>query len=366
MLRNLHLWLPAYLQSLLTPHPSLVDGVVTHILFCFVDHYEPDWNKADTNLQIQRVKTWIEGYPRLAQRHRDADGCYPKHSFFYPIEMYMAQHLEALAGLCGQGYGEVEIHLHHDHDTEKGLCKVLTKGKEDFLRHGLLGRHKENGEVMFGFIHGNWCLNNSRKDGRWCGVTNESRTLVACGCYADFTFPSAPSETQPAKINSIYYDAGNPDRPQSHNSGVDARVGQTTPEGLLLIQGPLSLNWRRRKVGIIPKIENGDITGNNPPTSDRVDLWVKQRIGVLGRPDWIFIKIHTHGAIEKNAATLLGNPMDEMLTYLETCYNDGHRYRLHYVTAREMYNIIKAAEVGEGGDPNHYRDYKIARPANLL
>jgi hypothetical protein len=365
MLRNVHLWLPGCLLSALIPRHKPTTETTIHIVFCLVDHYEPDWNKADTALQWRRVQDWIERYPRLAQRHKDADGCYPKHSFFYPIEMYQAEHLEALAGLCRQGYGEVEIHLHHDNDTEEGLRKALVKGKEDFQKHGLLGRHKETGEIMFGFIHGNWCLNNSRKDGRWCGVTHESRALVACGCYADFTFPSAPSETQTAKINSIYYDSGNSDHPKSHDTGIDARVGSMDHKGLLLIQGPLGLNWKQRKWGLIPKIENSDITGQNPPTPDRINLWIRQGIGVKGRPEWVFIKVHTHGAIEKNADALLGNPMDQMLTCLETCYNDGRRYRLHYVTAREMYNLIKAAEAGEDGDPNHYRDYKIHPPVNV-
>ena len=37
--------------------------------------------------------------------------------------------------------------------------------------------------------------------------------------------------------------------------------------------------------------------------------------------------------------------------------------RLHYVTAREMYNIAAAAMDGAEGDPNDYRDYLIAPPA---
>jgi len=48
-----------------------------------------------------------------------------------------------------------------------------------------------------------------------------------------------------------------------------------------------------------------------------------------------------------------------MFSYLEKAYNDGIRYRLHYVTAREVYNIVKAAEDGMTGDPHQYRDYRI-------
>jgi hypothetical protein len=36
------------------------------------------------------------------------------------------------------------------------------------------------------------------------------------------------------------------------------------------------------------------------------------------------------------------------------------------VTAREAYNIVKAAEAGKSGNPNDYRDFEIAPPANRL
>ncbi len=42
------------------------------------------------------------------------------------------------------------------------------------------------------------------------------------------------------------------------------------------------------------------------------------------------------------------------------------RSGLHYVTAREAYNIVKAAEAGKSGDPNDYRDFEIPPPANRL
>jgi hypothetical protein len=32
------------------------------------------------------------------------------------------------------------------------------------------------------------------------------------------------------------------------------------------------------------------------------------------------------------------------------------------VTAREMYNIVKAAEAGHSGDPARYRDFELPPP----
>ena len=54
--------------------------------------------------------------------------------------------------------------------------------------------------------------------------------------------------------------------------------------------------------------------------------------------------------------------MDETFSFLEEKYNDGRDYILHYVTARELYNLAKAAEAGEVGDPEQYRDYKVSAP----
>ena len=60
-----------------------------------------------------------------------------------------------------------------DNDTEDNLRQTLEEFKENLdVRHGLL-RCNDAGEIIYGFIHGNWALNNSRHDGRWCGVNDE-------------------------------------------------------------------------------------------------------------------------------------------------------------------------------------------------
>jgi len=362
MLKNIDRWIVSYMKREISKIFSAkgFEGP-THIMFAITDHYEPDWNQADIDTQKNRVAHWINDFPPLAKKHKDADGKHPQYTFFYPAECYNQDHLKELKKICNQGLGEVEVHLHHENDTEKSLRVKLERAKEDFGKHGYLGRRVLSGQIRYGFIHGNWCLNNSRKDGQWCGVNNETNVLHDTGCYADFTFPSAPSETQPKKINSIYYSKSNANKSKSHNKGIDVKVGRFTNADLMLIQGPLTLNWKDRKKWFFPRIENAEISHANLPRETRIDLWVDQQISVQGKPDWIFVKIHTHGAPEKNADVLLGDPMGHMYDYLETKYNDGEKYILHYVTAREMYNIVKAAEAGEPGDPNMYRDYMIER-----
>jgi hypothetical protein len=87
------------------------------------------------------------------------------------------------------------------------------------------------------------------------------------------------------------------------------------------------------------------------------------RVCVAGRPDWVFVKLYTHGCKEANWSALFGPAMESLHRCLCRRYNDGRPYRLHYVTAREMYNIIKAAEHGLTGDPGEYRDFVVMPPA---
>ena len=352
MLKNTHIWLPAYLARKL-PRDFVQP---THVFFCFVDHFEPLWNKASQYQGLERIEQWFEKYPPMAQRFRDADGRPPQHTFFYPAEEYVPEYLDLLAQLCGQGFGEVEIHLHHDNDTAENLRRTIEDFKVKLQGHGFLSQGR------YGFIHGNWSLDNSRPDGRWCGVNNELQVLRDTGCYADFTLPSAPSECQTRKINSIYYATDDPLWPKSHDTGVDVCVGGNPSGDLLIVQGPLALNWKSRKFGLLPRIENSDIASTSPATPDRVDNWVRQRIGVAGKPDWVFVKVHTHGCQELNFDTALGESATAMHEYLHQEYNDGKRFLLHYVTAREVFNLIKAAEAGKSGEPNQFKDFVLPPP----
>jgi len=130
----------------------------------------------------------------------------------------------------------------------------------------------------------------------------------------------------------------------------------------MLIPGPLALDWRRRKWGLLPRLENAELSGANPPRPGRVDLWARQAIGVRGLADWVFVKLHTHGAVRANAEVVLGEEMRRVHEYLCDRYNDGRLWRLHYVTARELYNLARAAEAGRLGDPGVWRDFELQPP----
>ncbi|MBB1472363.1 right-handed parallel beta-helix repeat-containing protein [Luteimonas sp. MC1782] len=359
--RNVTGWLAAYLrQDWRAPVPP---GTTRHLMFCFVDHYEPAWGNPGRAREDMRVARWLDELPRLCASHRDSEGRPPMHTFFYPEEEYRPEHLDALATLCRMGLGEIEIHLHHDNDTEAELRHKLSRFTELLARdHDALPRDPVTGQPRWAFIHGNWALDNSHPSGRHCGVDNELIVLREEGCYADFTFPAAPDPCQTSTINRIYYAKDDPCRPKSHDRGPRVRVGGSGSGDLMLVQGPLGFRWKSRKFGLVPRIENADIRAVAPPTTDRIDAWVRTGIHVEGRPEWIFVKIHTHGAEDCDMDTLLGDAMHKAHSHLESRYNDGREWKLHYVSAREAYNIAKAAEAGMQGDPGLYRDHAIPRP----
>jgi hypothetical protein len=351
--KNLQYWIRDYGRHLIrrvrTPRPSQTQ----HLLFALCDHYEPRWGGASEEAGKQRVDVWAERYPALGA-FRDSDGRPPRHGWFFPGEEYHPHFLDRLATLAHAGFGEVELHLHHDGDTRATLAPRITDHLRTFSEHGHLARDASG--FRWAFIHGNWSLANGRPDGRWCGVDDELVMLHELGCYADLTFPSAPDPCQPNKVNQIYWPTGDLTRRRSYEHGEQARVGVYHDDRLLMITGPLAIT--RKGAGI--RIENGAITGDDPPSPARVKAWIDQAIHVAGRPEWVFVKVHTHGAIEKTASSLLGDGGHALHGALRDYMRGG--MALHYVTAREMFNVARAAMDGKTGDPNAYFDYVIPAP----
>src|SRR5258708_24014905 len=164
--RSMDRWLPTYIAERSKRRPPRRDEEV-HVLLCVADHWEPKENGAPPEVSRERVRRWVEDYPRQFGRFRDADGRPPRHTFFYPVEEYEPEYLDALAGLCRAGFGEVEIHLHHEGDAPENLRATLTAFKEMLAgRHGLLSR-RGTGELAYGFIHANGALSNARPAWRW-------------------------------------------------------------------------------------------------------------------------------------------------------------------------------------------------------
>ena len=214
------------------------------IMFFYTDHFELQ----DTEEKNQNFRGWIERYPEVSRRHTDSDGEHPKHTFFYlPIEPEGKQleNLLALNELIYNNFGEVEIHLHHggmgseEKDIEDFNNQIEIR-KEFYSKTGALITAEKIPRKVFGFIHGNWALDNSWFDGihQYCGINRELELLSTSGCYADFTFPT-PSG--PEKQLSIFYSRDDSD-PASFDKIENIRavvVGGSSWGNLLHIEGPL-------------------------------------------------------------------------------------------------------------------------------
>lgn len=345
--RNMQNWIGSYYfpsERAEPLHPT--QPVDLFVAVC--DHWEPECYGASYATAMERVNRWVYEYPKAFSQFRDFNGRPPQHTFFYPQDEYRPEYLDAIAQLCAEGYGDVDIHLHHDNDTPERVRENLETFRDAlFHRHGLLRRDPLTNEIVYGFIHGNWALCNSRPDGQLCGVDQELTILKETGCYADFTLPSAPSACQTQTINSIYYAQDIPGQRKSHDTGIRSRVGQAAPaDHLLMIQGPLCLDWQSRKFGVFPRIENGDLTEGRAPTWRRFQHWMNIGVHVAGRPNWKFLKLHTHGCKDGNIDMLLGPEMQAFHAELAMQRQANPRFRLHYVTAWEMALLVRQAEAG--------------------
>lgn len=332
-------WLPSYYRGVLKRLQNPVKP--TYILFCICDHFEPYLAGASKKSARRRIKKWVDEYPKIADRYKDVFGKAFKYSFFYPQEQYLKEDIDQLAKLCHAGYGEVEIHLHHDKDTSANLRRTLLDFKKRLYEvHGLLAKDSITGEISYGFIHGNWALDNSRPDGRWCGVDDEITILQETGCYADFTMPSAPDFTQTRIVNSIYYAVDDPLKPKSHDSGVECIFGKGERRGLLMVQGPLSLSWARPKWKVIPRIENGGLMGSNPPSEKRIRNWTKQKVHVNGNRQCAFVKLYTHGADDANSVMLFNESgLNDLFEGIANVLASEGIAPV-FCSAREMVNVI--------------------------
>ena len=346
--RHSEIWLPAYIKDRLT---TFARKPAKRVWLLFADHYEPLWKRANEDTGAERVARWASRWPAIAAKFHDSAGRPPRYTFFYPEEEYRPRLIEPLARMASDGIADVEVHLHHDGEGQQNFVDRISGFTETlFSRHGLL--RKCNGKITFGFIHGLWALDNSRPDGRYCGLNNEITLLRDLGCYADFTMPSGASQTQARLINTIYWAVDDPGKPKSYDAGNPVTPGGTATGDLLMIPGPFGVRWAER---LMPRIEYSELCSYDPATEYRARRWLElaPRIG-----DDIFLKLFTHGTQERHSKYLLEGGMEHTLSMITTeCKRTG--LNLHFSTAWEMRQAVDAA-VREDGQFMHQPDRTVA------
>ncbi len=335
--------------------PALPAGRTIDVMVLVADHFEPARRFGD-EAAVESVQSWCAAYEEIAGRHRDADGRPPQHTWFYRYDYPNPGCLRELSASAFRGFGEVEFHLHHGHDSHDALAATLAAGLDWFGRFGAMLSAEARPRQRFGYVAGNCALDNGAGDDALSGCDTELRALREAGCYADFTFPALGSPAQPRRTNALYY-AAEDGRPKSYDDGVEVAVGREPSGDLLIFQGPTAIDWSNGC------IDDGALENYSPPHPRRLRAWLAGHVHVRGQPEWVFVKPHTHAM--QNRASFLSAATDALFSAMEVWWNRPP-FRLHHVTAREAYNIAKAAEAGYAGDPNAYRDYLVPRPANRL
>jgi len=343
-----YVWFPSYVASLLRDGKNIPDKQ-KHVIFIMVDHYEP--GKGERGAKINEA--WLKKFQPIVDKHFDSFGNRFRYTWFYPYDERNEQVLISLSKMAFEGYGEVELHWHHPPATSATFPRMLEEAIQWFQRNGALISCGSNPGTHFAFIHGNWALDNSQPK---CGVNDELDILLKYGCYADFTFSTIGTPSQPKKINAIYY-ALDTNGPKSYNSGIDAEVGRPINDRLMIFEGPIAFEFR--KMGL----EYGAVESYALPDQKRINRWIDTNIHIKGRPEWVFVKVYSHGI--QSSDIILDHHLDLLLQWLEDICKK-RKISLHYMTAREAYNVIKAAEDGKTGNPESYRDYRISKPCNML
>jgi hypothetical protein len=345
---------------------------VAHLILVVANHFEPGYNEEpneqgglgitlDWATQQRRLEKWCILARGIGESIRDHDNTPFRHTNFYPAEQYHRGLLTQLANLQAEGYGEVEIHLHHGvekPDTAENFRQTLV-GFRDVLahEHKCLSRDLETETPRYAFVHGNWALANSAK-GQMCGVDSEMEILANTGCYADLTLPSAPHISQVSRINTIYTCGHDLSKRKPHRSGPNLSIGSEAKLPVILT-GPLLLDWEKRKFGILPRLENSAITVELPLTPSRLARARRARISVGGRPDWVFIKLYCHGFFDEDQDAVIGPTMQRFLNESLELAESTRKFKIHFATAREAFNLVMAAVAGRSGEPGQFRNYRL-------
>ncbi|BFM10379.1 hypothetical protein R50072_05320 [Simiduia litorea] len=320
---------------------------VRHIIFYLVDHFEPGSDAA----AVKNTSLWLARYTKAVENIYDDYGSRFQYTWFYPYDHKNEDVLRQLATMSKNGFGEVELHWHHGHTTSESFANDLDQALEWFSSFGLL-RAQGDSDSKFSFIHGNWALDNSGLQ-KHCGVNDEISILKSRGGYADFTF-STHSVSQPAYINRIVRVKDDPLKPRSYENAIDTEVGLKNDDFLLFL-GPSGFNFRRLQ------FEVGALESDTSYTTERLRIWISNAPSVKGAEEVKFIKVHTHG-ITAEENLLNENGIAKIAEDLSLFAKESG-YKVHYMTSRQVYNVVRAIESGMDGDPDLYKDYEVKRPA---
>ncbi len=135
------------------------------------------------------------------------------------------------------------------------------------------------------------------------------------------------------------------------------------PAHLVNFPGPLVFAPSLQPTRLFLDLDDGDTHPPQPSApyqvNRTVNRTVRANIHLPERCDSVFIKVLAHDISSLEDDEVVGRSFDETLTYLEQHYNGERHYVLHYVTAREADNLVRAASDDVRGAPPQYLDSVI-------
>jgi hypothetical protein len=296
------------------------------------------------------MRDLLKMFASLAAEHTDSDGRKFQLTFACPGRDTDSTTLYMLTDYCRRGLGEVEYLIPWDYSSEVSMRDELGQGLRFFNSRGWMST--VGSEIRFAVV------GEGRGDERGGDdFRKQASVLSDLGCYADMSFPGARNSLQQSSVNTMFMVSSADYDP--YNESDELRAGRLGKGGLLVVEGPFLIDWTDWRFTLRPYVEDGYLSPETPPDPGRVDSWVRANVHVIGQPNWIFVKLTIGGLSNAASAQSLGHSFDQSLMYLEEVYNDSEMYRLHYVTAREMYNVAMAAQALQNGDAGLFRDYLI-------
>jgi hypothetical protein len=104
-------------------------------------------------------------------------------------------------------------------------------------------------------------------------------------------------------------------KPKSYWSGIAVKKLIKNINDLMMIQGPI-YPYLMRYDNFFPllKTNAAAIDFKFKFSKKRIDCLIKSNIHIKGKENWIFIKMHTHGAVDDKI--MLGGELDKVFRYL--------------------------------------------------
>ena len=136
-----------------------------------MDHFEP--SRKEGKLGVRKVSDWCKDYKEIAKFHFDSNGIFPQHTWFYRYDYKNDECIRILSEYVYEDLGEIEFHLHHGYDTLSSFGQKLRDGLLWFNKVGAMVSAEEKPQKYFGYVAGNWALDNGRRNPSMSGVNTE-------------------------------------------------------------------------------------------------------------------------------------------------------------------------------------------------